>query len=106
MMASRVRRPVPRPAPERSMQSSVPVIDLAPWWSGDEAARAAVATQVDAALQSVGFFLITGHGVPDDLRTRLRARARAFFALPPGVKQRYAVTVAGRGWLPTGVEAN
>ena len=61
---------------------------------------------MDAALQSVGFFLITGHGVPDELRARVRAEARAFFALPPETKQRYAVTVAGRGWLPPGVEAN
>ena len=88
------------------MASSVPVIDLAPWFSGAAADRAAVAAEVDAALRSVGFFLITGHGVPDDLRTRVRAGARAFFALPPGVKQRYAVTVGGRGWLPPGVEAN
>ena len=28
--------------------------------------------------------------------------AREFFALPAAVKQRYAVTVAGRGWLPPG----
>jgi isopenicillin N synthase-like dioxygenase len=88
------------------MQPSVPVIDLTPWLSGGQAGRAGVATQVDAALQSVGFFLITGHGVPDELRTRVRAQARAFFALPPETKQGYAVTVGGRGWLPPGVEAN
>src|SRR5919201_1259413 len=88
------------------MPSSVPVIDLRPWFGGDEQARAAVAAEVDAALQSVGFFLITGHGVPDELRARVRAHARAFFALPAGTKQRYAVTVGGRGWLPPGVEAN
>jgi isopenicillin N synthase-like dioxygenase len=88
------------------MHSSVPVIDLTPWRSGDATARASVAAEVDAALQSVGFFLISGHGVPGDLRARLRAAARAFFALPGEVKQRYAVTVAGRGWLPPGVEAN
>ena len=88
------------------MQPSVPVIDLTPWLSGGQAARAGVATQVDAALQSVGFFLITGHGVPDELRTRVRAQARAFFALPRETKQGYAVTVGGRGWLPPGVEAN
>jgi isopenicillin N synthase-like dioxygenase len=91
---------------EFSMGSSVPVIDLAPWLDGDEAGRAAVAAQVDAALQSVGFFLITGHGVPDELRARVRSQARAFFALPREAKQRYAVTVGGRGWLPPGVEAN
>src|SRR6516164_8526905 len=88
------------------MPSSVPVVDLVPWFGGDAKARAAVAAEVDAALQSVGFFLLTGHGVPVDLRDRVRAQARAFFALPNGTKQRYAVTVGGRGWLPTGVEAN
>ena len=88
------------------MPSSVPVIDLDPWFGGNAAARAAVAAEVDAALQSVGFFLISGHGVPDDLRARVRAEARAFFALPAEAKRRYAVTVAGRGWLPPGVEAN
>ena len=83
------------------MASSVPVIDLAPWFSGAAADRAAVAAEVDAALRSVGFFLITGHGVPDDLRTRVRAGARAFFALPPGVKQRTpSPSAAGAGCRP------
>ena len=44
--------------------------------------------------------------VAEELRARVRAQARAFFALPPETKQRYAVTVGGRGWLPPGVEAN
>ena len=52
------------------MSSTVPVIDLAPWFSGDASARDAVAAEVDAALQSVGFFLITGHGVAEELRAR------------------------------------
>jgi isopenicillin N synthase-like dioxygenase len=88
------------------MPASVPVVDLAPWFRAGEAGRAGVAAQVDAALRSVGFFLISGHGVPAALPAQVRAEARAFFALPPAVKQRYAVTVAGRGWLPTGVEGN
>jgi isopenicillin N synthase-like dioxygenase len=88
------------------MPSSVPVIDLEPWFTGDEQAREAVAAQVDQALQTSGFFLVTGHGVPDELRAEVRAQARAFFAQPAGTKRRYAVTVGGRGWLPPGVEAN
>jgi isopenicillin N synthase-like dioxygenase len=88
------------------MPSSVPVIDLAPWRSGDEAGRSAVAAQVDDALQRIGFFLVTGHGVDSGLRAAVRAEARAFFGLPAATKQRYAVTVGGRGWLPPGVEAN
>jgi isopenicillin N synthase-like dioxygenase len=87
-------------------QPAVPVIDLAPWYGGEEAARARIASQVDAALQRVGFFLVTGHGVPAELRDRVRTEARKFFALPTAVKLRYAVTVGGRGWLPPGAEAN
>ena len=84
--------------------SHVPVIDIAPWLDGTD--RASVARQVDAALQSVGFFLVTGHGVPTSARDAVRAASRTFFGLPASEKQPYAVTVAGRGWLPPGVEAN
>jgi isopenicillin N synthase-like dioxygenase len=82
----------------------VDVIDLKPWFDGTD--RGGVAAQVDAALQSVGFFLVTGHGVAAAARADVRAAARTFFALPAETKHKYAVTVAGRGWLPPGVEAN
>ena len=85
---------------------SVPTIDLTPWFAGSEEDRRDVADQVDKALQSVGFFLLTGHGVTADERAGVRAAARRFFALPDEVKRAYAVTVGGRGWLPPGVEAN
>jgi isopenicillin N synthase-like dioxygenase len=84
----------------------VPIIDLTPWLSGTERDRAAVAGQVDEALRTSGFLLITGHGVPDEVRARTRAVAREFFALPATVKARYATQVGGRGWLPPGAEAN
>jgi isopenicillin N synthase-like dioxygenase len=86
--------------------SSVPLLDLSPWYSGDAPGRAALAQQVDVALSSAGFLLVTGHGVPTELRARVREASAAFFALPEAVKRRYAVSVAGRGWLPPGVEAN
>jgi isopenicillin N synthase-like dioxygenase len=82
----------------------VPVLDLRPWLDGSD--RDGVARAVDAALQDVGFFLVTGHGVDPAARAAVRSAARAFFALPEPAKRRYAVTVAGRGWLPPGVEAN
>ncbi|MFN2562428.1 MAG: isopenicillin N synthase family dioxygenase [Jatrophihabitans sp.] len=89
-----------------STPSSVPLIDLQPWFEGDHAERAEVAAAVDAALQDVGFLLVTGHGVPRSARDAVRQAARRFFALPVETKQAYAVTVSGRGWLPPGVEAN
>ncbi|UQX88247.1 hypothetical protein M6D93_18460 [Jatrophihabitans telluris] len=82
----------------------VPVIDLTRWFDGTD--RTGVAAEVDEALQDVGFMLVTGHGVARAARQDLRQAARTFFALPTQTKNRYAVTVAGRGWLPPGVEAN
>lgn len=88
------------------MPATVPVIDLTPWFEGGPEDRAGVAGQVDEALRSSGFLLITGHRVPRTARARTRAAAREFFALPAEVKARYAITVGGRGWIPPGAEAN
>ena len=88
------------------MSVPVPLVDLAPWFHGDAAERAAVARRVDEALCTSGFLLVTGHGVPGPVRAAARAAAREFFAMPAEVKARYAVTVGGRGWLPPGAEAN
>ena len=86
--------------------TSVPIVDLEPWFYGEADDRAQVAAAVDRALQDVGFLLVTGHGVSHATRDAVRSAARAFFALPTAVKAEYAVTVGGRGWLPPGVEAN
>ena len=85
------------------VSAPVPLVDLAPWWSGD---RDGVAGAVDEALRTSGFLLVTGHGVADADRAAVREAARRFFALPEETKRGYAVTVGGRGWLPPGVEAN
>jgi isopenicillin N synthase-like dioxygenase len=84
----------------------VPSIDLRPWFSGDPDGRRLVAGQVDHALRTAGFLLVTGHGVDHALRTEVRALAREFFSLPEEVKAGYAVSVGGRGWIPPGAEAN
>lgn len=79
----------------------IPTVDLRPWLSGDPDARAAIARTVDEALQTAGFLLVTGHGVDPALRAGVREAARAFFALPAEVKERYAVKVGGGGgWGP------
>ena len=84
--------------------NAVPTIDLTGWFDGRD--RDAVAREVDAALRRVGFLVVTGHGVDPAERAAVRSAARAFFALPSETKRQYAVSVAGRGWLPPGVEAN
>ena len=84
----------------------IPTIDLGPWLSGDPEARAAIARTLDEALQTAGFFLVTGHGVDPALRAGIREAARSFVRLPAETKQAYEAKVGGRGWLGPGAEAN
>jgi isopenicillin N synthase-like dioxygenase len=93
------------------MGFAVPVIDLAPWFTGGEAGRGQVAGEVDVALREIGFLLITNHGVDRSLCDAVRETSRRFFELPPPVKERYRSQVGGeswlpRGWTPMGAEAN
>jgi isopenicillin N synthase-like dioxygenase len=87
--------------------NDVPVIDLAPARRGDRAARVRVAAQIDAACCQIGFFAVTGHGVPGHVVDDLRTRAHQFFSLPLADKLRARHPVAGtnRGYHPVGGEA-
>jgi isopenicillin N synthase-like dioxygenase len=59
-----------------------PIVDLTPFRTGDPVAKAEVAKIVAAACEANGFFLIKGHGLPDDLLPQCFATAREFFELP------------------------
>ena len=87
--------------------SHVPVIDLAPARRGGRAERLAVARAIDAACRDIGFFAITGHGVPDRLVHDLRRVAHGFFELPRDEKlaARHPVAGTNRGYHPVGGEA-
>lgn len=61
---------------------NVPVIDISPYFSGDEAAKKAVAMEIDKACRDIGFLVITGHGVSAELVKRTYDLSRAFFDLP------------------------
>jgi isopenicillin N synthase-like dioxygenase len=84
--------------------STVPLIDLTPWYCGDPAGRRAVATDVDRALCEVGFLLVTGHPPTAGLADRLRREVRPFFSLPTSDKAELATFPGGRGWIPRGAE--
>ena len=64
----------------------VPAIDIAPFIVGETPGRARVAGAVRAACEDIGFFMITGHGFPEELATRIYDASRAFFDLPAGEK--------------------
>jgi isopenicillin N synthase-like dioxygenase len=84
---------------------TVPVIDLGPA-RGTGAGAEAVAALVGSACAEVGFFQVTGHGVPSGLLTELSTLTRQFFALPTDRKARVAQPAPDqvRGWSGVGSE--
>ena len=66
----------------------VPIIDIAPFFTGKDATRRSIAAEIDIACRETGFFAIVGHGVDEDLMARTRQMAVDFFALPMDEKLR------------------
>jgi isopenicillin N synthase-like dioxygenase len=67
---------------------TVPVIDIAPFAHSEVVARRTVVAAVKHACEHVGFFVITGHGVPAEKIKAVFAESRAFFARPLDEKMR------------------
>ena len=84
--------------------NGIPVIDIAPFRSGDPAARRDVARAVDQACCETGFFTVTGHGVSEELIARTRRAAADFFALPAAEKAKVMrpPQKISRGYFPLG----
>ncbi len=93
------------------MSFEIPTIDISPYVmspyvanSPDErhdAARAAVATDLDRACREVGFIQIVGHGIPRESIDGLAGALDEFFALPLDVKKTYARSSSeNRGYSP------
>ena len=80
----------------------IPVIDMGPLAGGDSAAVAAVGQTLIDAAQSVGFFYVRNHGVPQPLIDRAYALSRRFFALREEAKQRVRINAIHRGFLAIG----
>ncbi len=64
------------------MFQSVPVIDIAPWFTGDSSARAAVAQAVGDACSKWGFLILKGHGIDPQTMQAIKDVTYAFFDLP------------------------
>lgn len=83
---------------------SFPIIDLAPWYAGSS--RQSVADAVRAACESIGFFAIRGHRVPDEAVDGMRTSSRAFFGLTQAEKAKVARPrpEQNRAWHAEGTE--
>lgn len=89
------------------MRSRLPVIDVSPLLSGEEAARRAVAGRIGEACRDLGFFYAAGHAIAPETLAVLAGAARRFFALPLDKKMAIAMPHGGRAWrgfFPVGGE--
>ena len=68
------------------MANSIPVIDIADYMAGSATALDRAADQVRDALTTVGFFILTGHGVPRAKIDRTFAAAARLHDLPMAKK--------------------
>jgi isopenicillin N synthase-like dioxygenase len=64
------------------------------------------AEKLGRSFEDYGFAIIADHGIPDALIYRAEEKAKAFFALPDDVKNKYRVPGSGgaRGYTPFGIE--
>ena len=85
----------------------IPVIDIAPLRTGDPDNARDVAGKIGDACRQIGFFHITGHGVPSETVSRIFQMSAAFFAASDVIKQSVGSTgINGkRGYIRVGGEA-
>ena len=66
--------------------ATIPLIDFAPFVTGNVGDRQRVAQEIYAACHEVGFMYLRNSGIPSALSDRLFAETRRFFELPTEVK--------------------
>src|SRR5438552_15346477 len=79
---------------------SIPLIDVGPAFRDEPGARDRVAAEVRRACESVGFFYLAGHGVPQGLVDGAFAASREFHAIPLRDKLALNINENNIGYLP------
>ena len=84
---------------------TVPIVDVAPFLTGDPQGAQDVVRQVGRACETIGFLVLTGHGIDPALQSRTFQICREFFDLPEEEKLRYhGVPGTYLGYNPLGSE--
>jgi isopenicillin N synthase-like dioxygenase len=86
--------------------SEIPIIDFAPFLNGSPEERLAIAREIGAACEEVGFFYLANHGVAPALIDRTFAASKSFHDQPFAKRMESAATLAHwRGFVPSKLEA-
>src|SRR5215211_8362044 len=76
---------------ERIPVEQIPIVDFAPFRTGDPDQRRQTTLELAGAFRNVGFAYLAGHGVDQELIDRTFAEAGRFFELPREKKAEVAV---------------
>lgn len=89
-----------------SSAPSIPIIDIAALLAGTPAGEQAAVRAIGRACRDIGFFYVTGHGVPTALIAEVFRQSAAFFAAPRAIQEpvRYSGPAGNRGHIPLGGE--
>jgi isopenicillin N synthase-like dioxygenase len=81
------------------MADAIPIIDLADYVAGRPGALQSAGRQIHDALTQVGFFVVTGHGVPADLIAGVFDDARRLHDLPMPAKLEMKLNGHNNGYM-------
>uniref|UniRef100_A0A453JPF6 Fe2OG dioxygenase domain-containing protein n=1 Tax=Aegilops tauschii subsp. strangulata TaxID=200361 RepID=A0A453JPF6_AEGTS len=70
-------------------EDGIPVVDLAVLVNGDARERSQAVRHLGRACQDWGFFMVTNHGVPEDLQSAMMDACKELFGLPPEQKAEF-----------------
>ncbi|MGY5453034.1 isopenicillin N synthase family dioxygenase [Agarivorans sp. MS3-6] len=82
------------------MTLALPIIDISALHNDDQSQWTSVINAIDKACRDTGFFYVTGHGIPAEQFSQVKAMAEQFFALPESIKQTINIQHSSnhRGW--------
>jgi isopenicillin N synthase-like dioxygenase len=81
-------------------EEEIPIVDVGAYLAGDIAAREQLAVDLRAIQESLGFYVIVNHGVPQDLIDSSFEQVAELFALPLDIKMDYRVDYHHIGYIP------
>ena len=99
-MTQMAERTVTDRAPAPMIAGAIPLIDVAGHLGGDAESSRQAATQLRWAFENVGFYYLSGHGVPQSLIDRTYEAAARFHARSPAKKLALKVNEHNIGYLP------
>lgn len=79
---------------------TIPVLDLGPYRAGQPGALAALGTELRQACETVGFYFIANHGVPQPLIDRVFTEVARFHAQPLEAKLALKINEHNIGYMP------